>query len=543
MGMHFFIVFSLFIVFTTLVENIEGKRVAICQGDRQTISCKKNRRLQILTATYGLRRTRNKCHNANVAVSWCGKTNNAKNKVIKLCQSKQDCELFSSNRVFKDPCPGTSVILTVVFRCVRGCNKNKFQCVVDLKCIPKSKRCNGKKDCKDGSDEDNCSTVQCKSNEFKCKNGEKCIPLAKKCDGYKDCSDNSDELANCPLACKSNQFKCKDGEKCIPLAKKCDGYKDCSDNSDELANCPLKCKTNEFKCNDGKKCIPNNRKCNGNKDCSDGSDEAGTICARESCGVQQIKPKVERVDCPKRKLWRLVGGCDVRPPHSWPWAVQLRLLDADTNTFNHECGAALLSESYALTASHCFLSSDNPKDWKAIGGRHLKDKNEANNQPRNVVKILKFPNDGDNILDKDVAIIKFDKPMTINDYVTPICLPTREPTVNDECVVVGWGDVQETEHPDKLKNTVMPIVDTKRCNGTEDLKDQITPYMFCAGFQEGKNDACQGDSGGPLMCEIGNTWYLQGLVSWGVDCAQPLLPGVYANVFKFVGWIRNQMKL
>lgn len=98
----------------------KGKRVAICQGDRQTISCKKNRRLQIMTATYGLRRTRNKCRNANRAVSWCGKTNNAKTKVIQLCQSKQDCELFSSNRVFRDPCPGTSVILTVVFRCVRG---------------------------------------------------------------------------------------------------------------------------------------------------------------------------------------------------------------------------------------------------------------------------------------------------------------------------------------------------------------------------------------------------------------------------------------
>lgn len=92
------------------------------------------------------------------------------------------------------------------------------------------------------------------------------------------------------------------------------------------------------------------------------------------------------------------------------------------------------------------FSSDNPKDWKAIGGRHLKDKNEANNQPRDVIKIVKFPNNGENILDKDVAIIKFDKPMTINDYVTPICLPTREPTVNDECVVVGWGDVQGTVH-------------------------------------------------------------------------------------------------
>lgn len=53
-----------------------------------------------------------------------------------------------------------------------------------------------------------------------------------------------------------------------------------------------------------------------------------------------------------------------------------------------------------------------------------------------------FPNDGDNILDKDLAIIKFDQPMKINTYVTPICLPTKEAVESDECVVAGWGDVE-----------------------------------------------------------------------------------------------------
>ena len=42
-----------------------------------------------------------------------------------------------------------------------------------------------------------------------------------------------------------------------------------------------------------------------------------------------------------------------------------------------------------------------------------------------------------------------------------------------------------------LKNTIMPVVSNDKCNGSDALKNQITKYMFCAGFQEGKNDACQ----------------------------------------------------
>jgi len=37
----------------------------------------------------------------------------------------------------------------------------------------------------------------------------------------------------------------------------------------------------------------------------------------------------------------------------------------------------------------------------------------------------------------------------------------------------------------------MPIVDTKKCNTSQDLEGEITPYMFCAGFKQGKHDACQ----------------------------------------------------
>ena len=56
--------------------------------------------------------------------------------------------------------------------------------------------------------------------------------------------------------------------------------------------------------------------------------------------------------------------------------------------------------------------------------------------------IIPFPRKSGNILDKDIALIKFDQPMVINQYVTPVCLPTREPKEKDYCVVVGWGEVQ-----------------------------------------------------------------------------------------------------
>lgn len=57
-------------------------------------------------------------------------------------------------------------------------------------------------------------------------------------------------------------------------------------------------------------------------------------------------------------------------------------------------------------------------------------------------------------------------------------------------------------------------------------------------------DPPQGDSGGPLLCPVDghrDRWFVGGIVSWGVECATPSLPGVYVNVPMYTEWIREHM--
>ena len=58
----------------------------------------------------------------------------------------------------------------------------------------------------------------------------------------------------------------------------------------------------------------------------------------------------------------------------------------------------------------------------------------------------------------------------------------------------------------------------------------------------------QGDSGGPLIytsgdgVTAGENYEVTGVVSWGVGCADPGFPGVYAKVSYVLDWIQAEME-
>ena len=72
------------------------------------------------------------------------------------------------------------------------CGPDRFKCADGNGCIPKPWVCDGKAECRDGSDELNCEQRDCGDNDFKCGNGV-CIPKVWRCDRQFDCKDGSDE--------------------------------------------------------------------------------------------------------------------------------------------------------------------------------------------------------------------------------------------------------------------------------------------------------------------------------------------------------------
>lgn len=62
---------------------------------------------------------------------------------------------------------------------------------------------------------------------------DRCIPIWWKCDGQRDCRDGSDEPTTCPARhCRLGQFQCNDGN-CTSPHFLCNSNQDCHDGSDE----------------------------------------------------------------------------------------------------------------------------------------------------------------------------------------------------------------------------------------------------------------------------------------------------------------------
>eukprot|EP00093_Oithona_nana_P004340 04340.XXX_159044_158379_1 [CDS] Oithona nana genome sequencing. len=201
---------------------------------------------------------------------------------------------------------------------------------------------------------------------------------------------------------------------------------------------------------------------------------------------------------------RIVGGATATS--AIPWQVSLRQCQHGAC---HFCGGTVLDSKTILTAAHC----------KVQTSHYI------------MVVINPNPNWNENTMDNDIMILKLSTPLTLGSDVQAICLPsaTFEPSVGSTCFTSGWGTTKENgELPTNLQYVGVPVVSQASCNAA--YNNGITANMICAGFAAGGKDSCQGDSGGPFVCIENGKPVITGVVSFGVGCARPKFPGVYARV-------------
>ncbi|XP_044315898.1 CLIP domain-containing serine protease 2 isoform X2 [Drosophila rhopaloa] len=231
-----------------------------------------------------------------------------------------------------------------------------------------------------------------------------------------------------------------------------------------------------------------------------------------------------------------------------PWMVAL--LDAKDLLYKH--GGSLIAPDVVLTSTYATKNLNENQLIVRAGEWDLYTNTEQRKHVDVAVrKIVRHPDFNKDNGANNVALLFLAESLKLTRHINLICLP--QPNRNfiwNRCIVSGWGkmNISDNYYMNIMKKIDLQVVDSQSC----ELKLKV-PYssnfrlhnsLLCAGGEIGK-DACEGDGGAPLACPLQSDpkrYEQAGIVNFGYGCGGTI-PGVYTDVSKMIGWIKEQIMM
>lgn len=223
----------------------------------------------------------------------------------------------------------------------------------------------------------------------------------------------------------------------------------------------------------------------------------------------------------------IVGGVEVER-NRYPY--QVALIDS---TGSLVCGGSLVDKDWVLSAAHC----QGYASQVLIGSHDLTDGSEDREEIEIACETA-HPAYNFWTLNNDYMMVNLKQ----SSQFSPVTLDMGSANLvsDTDLTVMGWGT---TEYGGNISPVLLEAetdyVTNSKCNSY--YSGDITSNMMCAA-RDGI-DSCQGDSGGPLIIKGADASddVQVGIVSWGIGCADPNYPGVYARVSEKIDWINDQI--
>lgn len=231
---------------------------------------------------------------------------------------------------------------------------------------------------------------------------------------------------------------------------------------------------------------------------------------------------------------RIINGQEVDPPGTYPFMVAI--VQRGNDSFNGQyCGGSLISETWVLSAAHCFVG-ESASNVEVVIGRHDLTSNAGVRIGARSIVI--HPDYNDRTTNNDVALVELSQPYSGETIALPPDASFETP--GRTATAIGWGNTEANRSKAARANwpTNLQEVDL-RLGSNDDCRahygsDYRANTMLCAGGAG--FDTCQGDSGGPLFITTAGGWTQVGITSWGDGCGQSW-PGIYTRVSTFVPWV------